>query len=147
MNEQKENKKGNGKKTIILVVFTVVFIISCCICSILGGLSVLGIIRAQLLNRDTNRMSLVQDVELSINTNYSENYSYPDENQVREYIINSVLNTEKFLTLSKETSSTGTAYCYKQIGDTYTLGAQLENGGKWYSVGNNPIIDCDEINI
>lgn len=144
-------KSSVGKVLLIVILLSLM-----CVC-LFFGLSYIGTQTVQRLSRDTQRRSFVEAINLEIGDYYEINKIYPESGTVtisrvtNKITIGTDGKTIQFsgagLPVSGTTASTsaGSVYCYKQIGNTYTIGVSLESG-YWFNLGNASTT-CNNANL
>jgi len=139
------------KKNIIILI-VVLIIIFCVIIAALIGLSTAGISTVQQSERDTQRRTALNEIDLQINSFYADNSTYPSAITINGARDTVNISSSKIVKLTKAaialpasaTNSTdkGSKYCYYVSGNDYVVGVMLESSGAYTTKGNLPAATC-----
>lgn len=143
--------KLNINKKTLLITCLILLVCFCTIASIIALILIpmRGVATVQSSQRDTERKSIIQKVNLELLGYYSQNVKYPQTIIFDKSFIqvgNSKIELEKYTSACDSgiaTSSECTVYCYEALGDSsYRLGVSLESS-EWGEIGSSQQLGND----
>jgi len=121
---------------IIIIIFTVLI-----------GLAFVAIQTSQRASRDNERRTYLNAINLEISDYYGAKRAYPPlANMVLDRTSNTIVvgaggqivqlknSAIPLPTTATTSTSAGSVYCYSKVGNSYTIGVNLE-AGTWFNVG------------